>query len=1071
MPAAFTAIVIDGKGLPVEKVTGVSLRSERTGGVVEATLSQGRFEIESLRKGKYSVEVTIPGEASILDEIVFVGQPVERRYLSRSGAGGGAPRRMPPIEGLSEETRKRLKAGGIASWADLAWRVVNGVDAGELAKQTGATEEEMRRYVARAEEALGAEELERMREMAARRPMLGDFSRAEMKRLSPFIGGLEPRLAETDLARLRDWIRRLFASDPRAVDNRALMSRIRDQGGRGTCTAFAATAMREYFENARQHGALLDLSEQFNYWISRKDSNVGGDGYGTIGAANHYVGVGGCPEAYWGYETRKINYNISQLPAPRGVLDHADLYKMDALESLPSRNVDALKDCIAAGKAAVISAPVFWSVWNGSTGVIGMPPSGAVSDGGHALCVCGWYDDTDVPGGGYFIIKNSWGLGAARNSPLGEEYRGYYLMPYEYYATLCGDAATFRDATATSARPWIAEYYRNPELEGLPHRVTRVSAVSFDWGLGGPFELSASFPFIGRRNDFSARWTRPERFAGGWYRFTVEIDDGARLWVDDRLLINEWRDGSSRTVSTDIRLAAGEHVIRMEYYERKGSAVAKLRYCSLPWATDYFESADLSGAPLFSRQEPDLDLEWRHHPPGDVATWAFSARSSARMRFEAGDYRFRANSTGGVRVRVDGATVLDSWGGAGGVVESAPTAIAAGDHDVVVEFGNASAESVAAIRIDWYEGCWRTEFYGNRKLEGAPAARRTDAAVDFSWNRNAPDPAVGADDFSVRFSRTICASAGYYRFRTVSDDGIRVSVDGRRIVESWIDKSAATDEADVYLSDGGHDVYVEFYENGGDAACRLSWTPVSWRGEYFANSQLSGTPVVRNDDRIDFEWGTEGPGVPGIGADDFSVRWTRTLLLLPGKYRCALRSDEGLRLWADDRLLIDRWRDQGPSPNVCEFTTAGGEVRIALEYYEHAGNAMVSFEMTPVGWLAEYYPNKDLSGLPTLYRYDDAIDFDWSCGQPDPRLPANGFSARWRRAMRLPVGRYRISATTDDGVRIWIDGRKLIDRWHDRAAAESGASIDLVGRTHELVVEYYENKGGAICRLRLERET
>ena len=53
------------------------------------------------------------------------------------------------------------------------------------------------------------------------------------------------------------------------------------------------------------------------------------------------------------------------------------------------------------------------------------------------------------------------------------------------------------------------------------------------------------------------------------------MDDGARLWVDDQLLIDQWHDGSLREVTYDYAVTGGIHNIRLDYYERTGSARAK----------------------------------------------------------------------------------------------------------------------------------------------------------------------------------------------------------------------------------------------------------------------------------------------------------------------------------------------------------------------------------------------------------------------------------------------------------------------------------------------------------------
>ena len=79
-------------------------------------------------------------------------------------------------------------------------------------------------------------------------------------------------------------------------------------------------------------------------------------------------------------------------------------------------------------------------------------------------------------------------------------------------------------------------------------------------------------------------------------------------------------------------------------------------------------------------------------------------------------------------------------------------------------------------------------------------------------------------------------SAGTYRFIATSDDGIRVYVDNRLVIDQWYDHPAQTFTADVSLTAGHHLAVVEYYENMGYAVAKVSWAPApvpphNWRGK------------------------------------------------------------------------------------------------------------------------------------------------------------------------------------------------------------------------------------------------
>ena len=116
-------------------------------------------------------------------------------------------------------------------------------------------------------------------------------------------------------------------------------------------------------------------------------------------------------------------------------------------------------------------------------------------------------------------------------------------------------------------------------------------------------------------------------------------------------------------------------------------------------------------------------------------------------------------------------------------------------------------------------------------------------------------------------------------------------------------------------------------------------------------------------------------------------------------------------------------------------------------------------------WRGEYYANPSLSGDPVYVRNDVAIDFNWGGGSPDPRLPADHFSARWGRRQFFPEGSYRFTVLPDDGVRFWIDGQLLVDEWHDGGSVPYSFDLYVSEGEHSLLVEYFENLGGAMIRL------
>lgn len=118
------------------------------------------------------------------------------------------------------------------------------------------------------------------------------------------------------------------------------------------------------------------------------------------------------------------------------------------------------------------------------------------------------------------------------------------------------------------------------------------------------------------------------------------------------------------------------------------------------------------------------------------------------------------------------------------------------------------------------------------------------------------------------------------------------------------------------------------------------------------------------------------------------------------------------------------------------------------------------------GLEAQYYPNKFLQGPPTATGIVPVIDFDWKSGAP-VGLPNDGFSIRFLGHLTAPLsGDYTLTARTDDGVRLWVNGQLLINAWYNRAPTESSAVVNLqAGVSADIVMEYFENTGVAVAQL------
>jgi len=274
------------------------------------------------------------------------------------------------------------------------------------------------------------------------------------------------------------------------------------------------------------------------------------------------------------------------------------------------------------------------------------------------------------------------------------------------------------------------------------------------------------------------------------------------------------------------------------------------------WYAEFFDNKTLSGSPVYTWVDPWIGSDWGTGAPAPgLSTEHFSIRWTRSLQLvDDGAYQFCAMADDGVRIWVDNVLVLDEWHSNNGIAYcGSQRVLFKGTHDIRVEYyedgGGAliyvwweeveslspfvpvlapsttpvKTPSVSADGPSPFDG-WYGEYFGNRSLAGRPDKVRLDPWIGFEWGTGSPfSSGVVKEQFSIRWRRSARFEQGDYRFCAMADDGVRIWVDGTLVLDEWHDNNGIFYCGTRRMTEGVHQVHVEYYENRGNALIYVWW--------------------------------------------------------------------------------------------------------------------------------------------------------------------------------------------------------------------------------------------------------
>ncbi|MEM6641212.1 MAG: PA14 domain-containing protein, partial [Pseudomonadota bacterium] len=502
----------------------------------------------------------------------------------------------------------------------------------------------------------------------------------------------------------------------------------------------------------------------------------------------------------------------------------------------------------------------------------------------------------------------------------------------------------------------------------------------------------------------------------GQYTFFTRSDDGSKLIIDGQVIVDNDGLHGARTRSGTVTLSPGQHDLRIEFFEKFGGQVLEVEYQPAGGGRGPIPSNGRlagTGAPPPPPPPPGpvngfgfsvYDGTWRSLPNFNgltpIATGTsdridvgvtsqsetFGLVFTNRLQVSAaGRYTFTTNSDDGSRLYVDGQLVVDNDGLHGPRTRSGTVTLSAGAHSLRVEFFERFGGQVLDVTYQPPGGTPRAipangELAGGTNPGPGPAPTPNGAfgyaVYDGNWNVlpnfGALNPiATGSSNtigvnvtsqtetFGLVFTNTLTVpSATSYTFRTRSDDGSRLYIDGQLVVDNDGLHGARTRSGAITLTPGNHALRVEFFEKFGGQVLEVNYQvaggafgPIPANGELagggspgsgFAYSVYDGSwtvlpnfetlsPIVRGvSDRIGLNVTSQ--------TETFGLVFTRSFNVPNGgnlEFRTS--SDDGSKVIIDGVVVVDNDGLHATRTRTGTIFLAPGPHTLRVEFFELFG--------------------------------------------------------------------------------------------------------------------------------------
>ena len=427
----------------------------------------------------------------------------------------------------------------------------------------------------------------------------------------------------------------------------------------------------------------------------------------------------------------------------------------------------------------------------------------------------------------------------------------------------------------------------------------------------------------------------------------------------------------------------------------------------------YYNNTTLSGTPVLQRTDNQINFDWWFGSPGPaLSPGNFSARWQGTFTFAQASYLFTVTASDGIRLYIDGALVLNQWKDQAASSYSVIQNLSAGSHLIVVEYYEHTG--LGSAHLTWQYNGPAPQTPAITAFSASPTSITAGQPATLSW---AVSGATSVTIDNGIGSVTNLTSTVVYPATTTTYVLTATNASGSTTAQATVTVNTAVTDKQPPSTPTLTSATAK-----GPGEVDLAWTASN------DNVGVTGYQISRN--------GSVLTSVSGA-----TLAYADTSVNASTNYSYSVKAYDAAGNFSAQSNTMQTGTPAPPVSGSCSAATGA--------------------------FTGCYYNNTTLTGIPVQTRTDSQINFDWTGFNPSPgpQVTANNFSVRWQGIFNFAQGNYTFTAITSDGVRVYIDGKLVINQWNDHLPSIYTAQQSLSQGNHLIVMEYYEHSGFASAHL------